>query len=47
MLYEYVAVGAETDNEIPVNIAWATGETTYYYNLESGPDNVTIYYAES
>jgi hypothetical protein len=47
LLYEYVAVGAETDNETPVNIGWDSAETTYYYNLENGPDNVTIYYAES
>lgn len=41
LLYDYNAAAAAQDLESPLPIAWAIGETTYYY-IASGPVTVTI-----
>lgn len=41
LLYDYLALGAEVDQEKPVNGAWAAGESAIYY-LAAGPADITI-----
>ena len=46
LLYDYLATGAQTDLERPVGVAWAAGETTYYWRADGGPVDVTLTWVE-
>jgi hypothetical protein len=41
LLYDYLALGAELDQEKPLDGAWAAGESAIYY-LAAGPVDIII-----
>lgn len=46
LLYDYLALGAETDTENPVDGAWAAGESQIYYRV-TGPVDVSIRWVQT
>lgn len=46
LLYDYLALGAETDTENPVDGAWAAGESQIYYRV-TGPVDVSIQWVQT
>src|SRR5690606_30453729 len=46
LLYDYLALGAETDTENPVDGAWGAGETQIYYRV-TGPVDISIRWVQT
>ncbi len=47
LLYDYLATGAETDAEAPVDGAWAAGEVAVCGRVDGGPVDVTIQWVQT
>lgn len=46
-LYGYNAESATTDQECPVDGAWASGETEIYYRVDGGPVDISIRWVQT
>lgn len=46
-LYDYLATDAETDHEVPVDGAWAAGESQIYYRVDGGPVDISIRWVQT
>lgn len=43
----YGGAGPGTDLEAPVDLAWAPGETTFYYRVDNGPVTITLNWVQT